>query len=202
MVHAFRPVREPPTVHDHAGAASPFDRALARLLAEGRVDEAVAARARGRWLRQQTDEEATLTAVLADLGDAAAPVVLGLGGRGATPGTLALVGADVAVLDTAVGALVVPHRAITWVRSEPGAAVPVGGRRIDAPVTFVALLAALAAERPSVAVGTGAGAGHDRVVGELRAVGADVVRLVDPEVPAAAVVVPVASITEVLLTKG
>ena len=46
---------------------------------------------------------ATLLAVLVDLGETGAPVVVGVRGRGATPGTVTVVGADVVVLRTAVG---------------------------------------------------------------------------------------------------
>lgn len=178
---------------------SPIDAALDRLLAEARVDEATAGRARGRWLRQQSDEEATLLAVLVDLGEAGTPVVVGVRGRGATPGTITTVGADVVVLRTTVGDLLVPQTSLGWVRPEPGAAVPVGARSIDANVSLASLLVELAAERPAVAVGTIDG---DRLVGELRAVGRDVLRLVDPSRPGGGAVVPLTAVTELLLTLG
>ena len=189
-----------PTPRPRSGfSRSPVDVALARLLSEARVAEATSVRSRGRWLRQQSDEEATLLAVLVDLGETGAPVVVGVRGRGATVGTVTVVGADVVVLQTAVGELLVPLASLGWVRAEPGTTVPVGGRTIDAPVGLAALLTELAADRAAVAVGTTDG---DRLVGELRAVGRDVVRLAEPARPGAGVVVPLAAVTEVLVTRS
>ncbi len=196
---SFGAVPNPPVLPSAGRPRSPVDDALARLLAEARVADATAGRARGRWLRQQSDEEATLLAVLVDLGEAGTPVVVGVRGRGPTPGTITTVGADVVVVRTTVGDLVVPVGSLGWVRAEPGSTVPVGGRRIDAPVSLASLLVELAADRPAVAVGSVDGARH---VGDLRAVGRDVVRVVDPARPGAGVVIPLGAVTEVLLTHG
>ena len=59
---------------------------LDRWVSDARSDEAAAARARERWLKQAADESATFSGVLFDLAERGAPVVdLSRGIRNSAP---------------------------------------------------------------------------------------------------------------------
>ena len=145
---------------------------ISHWLAERRSDDAVAARSRERWLRQQAQEEGTFAGVLLDLGERGCPVVLqGVGGRHHR-GVLKAVAGDFAVLSTERSLDVLVHfSGIVSVRQEPGAPATAGDRTVVLETTLGEVLVDLAGERPQVVVVTLDGTG---IAGQLRAIGRDV----------------------------
>jgi len=171
-----------------------------RWLAEMRVDDASRARARTSWLARQAHEEATLAGVLTDLAERDRPVVLTVRGGVRHRGAILLVGTDFCALRTPTGAdVLVAFSAIASVRPQPGEAAVTGDR---APVSTSTLGEALAG-----LVGTGrrvrvlVNGCADSLVGELRAVGRDVVA-VRLDGPAGTAYVPLASLAEVSVTES
>lgn len=181
---------------DGIGGRSPIDVALAALIGDQRTAEAAQVRSRMHWLAQQGAEEASVRGVLVDLAETGSTAVIAVRGRGPCPGRVRLVGADFAVIDAAPGDVVVPLAAIDSIRSVPGRRTPVGRIEPAMGLALHPLLAELAIERPVVTVTTANG---DRIAGELRSVGRDLLRLADPDTRAEAVIVPLGSVCEVLI---
>jgi hypothetical protein len=152
---------------------------LARLgawVASAAADEAAAARSRERWLRQAATEGATFAGVLVDLGERAAPVVIGGRAGRRHRGVVRAVGADFCGLRTPEGAdVLLTYGGISSVRPEGRGTAVVGDRSVTLDVGIAEALAALAEDRPRVLVVTMADA--DGVAGELSAVGTDVLTL-------------------------
>lgn len=176
------------------GGGEPW-RSLERWIAEGRVDEAVRARARRGWLREQAAASTTFVAVLADLADRARPVLVHSSTGTRHRGSIAALGADFVAIATDHGALVLlSHRAVAAVRSEPGDPPMRSMRAPELGLSLVEVLAELSADRPRVAIATD-GSGH--LAGDLVAVGVDIVTVrLDGDVRAT-VYVPVDAICEV-----
>ena len=149
---------------------------LAAWVASLVADEAAAARARTTWLRRQAAEEGTFAGALVDLAERAAPVVVHLHNGRRHRGTLVVVGRDFAALRTVGGRdVLIAQRGLASVRTLPGNAVTVGDRPVLTELTLAETLAALAGERARVLL-----MGHDptdALVGELRAVGTDLVTI-------------------------
>lgn len=188
------------------GAGRALDDGLARLAAEARVDEAVRARARERWLRRQAEEERTLAGVLADLAESGTAAEVRTVAPGvAFAGVVRSVGADVVALAAAgspggssggsPGEVFVPLPAVASVRTRAGAAEVLGDRRPRGATRLAEVLADLAAEREHVRVVTCDGGA---AAGTLRSVGEDVIVVAsEGERPAVAYVV-VAAIAAVV----
>jgi hypothetical protein len=168
--------------------------ALARWAAEARVDEARAARARERWLRQQAEEEATVAGVLCDLAERGVPVVIGTTAGSQHRGTVSAVAGDFLVLRVERRDVLLALDAVAVVRPEPGVAAPVGDRPVDVGLRLTDALAYLLSERPRVLVLLRSG---ERVAGELRTIGRDVASIeLDGSVRAVAYV-PLGAVVEI-----
>ncbi len=177
------------------GVASVADR-LERWLATARADDAAAARARERWLRQMAEESSSFAGVLLDLAERGAPVIVQTRGGRRHRGTIIVVGVDFVALHTAQRAdLLVAYTGIASVRTD-GVSAPVGDRQVTFALDLAEAVAALASDRPRVLVH--AGADGEGTSGELRSAGEDVVT-VQLDGNAGAAYVPIASISELRL---
>lgn len=169
---------------------------LARWLAEARVDEAAASRARQRSLHQQAGEEATLAGVLLDLAERGAPVVVEVAGGHRHRATVQAVAEDFCALRTDQGDVLVAYAGIAAVALLDADDPPAGDRPRALDMTFAEALLVLVAERPRVLVVAKDGTGR---AGELRLAGRDVVVLRTDGDPRH-LYLPVGSIAEVRVT--
>ncbi len=168
---------------------------LTRFLAEERADAAAAARARERWLRQASDEEAQVAGVLLGLAERADTVMVqGVGSR-THRGRVRGVGEDFVALRTGTSDVLLPFDAIVAIRPE-GDPLEDSGRAQALDLSLAEALSAVAGDRPRVLVVTRDGTG---LAGALRAVGRDVLtlRLTDA---AGTIYVPISAVAEVTLT--
>lgn len=148
---------------------------LARWAAAGRVDEAARARARQHWLARMAEEEATLVGVLLDLAERARPILVGTVAGHKSRGLISVVGADFCILtEPGLGDVIVPLSKISMIRPAPGDQPGTGNREMTLELVFGGVLVELSAERPLVQIR----AGDERLRGELRSAGVDVVSLV------------------------
>lgn len=155
-----------------------FLRAIEGAVRDAAAAEAARERSQERTLRSIASSEGTLVGVLVDLAERSVPVVVRVGASGRTHrGRVLAVARDaVVVRDGAKPPVVVALGSVTSVRPQPhGADVEATGAR-PAPldVSWAALLAGFAANRPRVQVVAG---GDEPVAGELRSVGVDVLTL-------------------------
>lgn len=149
---------------------------LVELLDEVRAGDAGAARLRERWLRRQAEEGATLAGTLLDLAERGAPVSVRTTTGRTSHGSVVAVGSDFAVLrgeDGRDACLRLQAVAAVWPAVGERHVVATGDRVAPLDLLLVEVLATLASDRPGVRVL----AGGDVIVGELRAVGVDVVTL-------------------------
>jgi hypothetical protein len=161
------PPRDPPGL----ASGDPLS-GLSKWLADGRVDDAAARRARQRWLERQAAQDATLAGVIVDLAERGGPVVVRTNAGATMRGHVVAVGADfVAVRERGVGDTLIPHTAICTIRAAPGEQSVVGDRLAALEVVLAEALVELAADRRPVRVVT-AGA---ELRGQLRSAGRDVV---------------------------
>lgn len=169
--HNFGPGVGPSFDDDVLGGFA--DGALVGLLDEARRADAVAARSRQRWLREQSRESATFAGTLIDLGEARRSVVVETTGGRRHVGRLREVGVDVCLLETVTGQLVaIVLDAVELVRTpDQEWPSPSGDRRRSHERTFHAYLADLVADRQRGSVSMGARS----VTGRLWSLGADVV---------------------------
>jgi len=166
---------------------------LERWAADARAREAADARVRERWLRAQAEEEASLAGVLLAVAERRATVAMSTVSGRRHRGVVSGVGVDFAVLRTGSGGpTMVAIDAVAEVRVvEGGWPGPTTGAEGALGVRLADVLAQAAGQRPRVAVH----AGPASVVGDLRAVGSDVLTL---RTDAAAIVyVGLASVSEV-----
>ncbi|MGH9102231.1 MAG: hypothetical protein ACRDYD_04500 [Acidimicrobiales bacterium] len=174
---------------------------LARWGADNRVTEAVTQRTREAWLRRQAEEEATWSGLLTDLAEVGAAVTVQLAAGRTHQGRLVALGRDFAVINTGLDrtVLVVPD-AIVTLRTSPGSrpVAPAGARNgSTAGRCLVDVLSVLCADRSRVALGM---AGERvPVVGELRAVGRDIVTIMQEGRPPRLLYVRLASLSDVSL---
>lgn len=147
---------------------------LIDLLDEARAQEAVRARARRRWLRQQASESARWTGLLLTAAERGARVTIRTASGRAHQGRLVAVGTDFCglVSDAAVETYIATA-AIISLRPETGleAAVAQDDRRPPLDLLLVELLAQEAPERPRVTLALSGD--PEPVVGTLRTVGVD-----------------------------
>ena len=149
--------------------------ALHRFAAESQVGEAAASRSRQRWLEKQAVEETTFAGVLADLADRGRPVLVHTSAGRRHRGRITALGEDFVAVSTDGGSeVLVATRAVTSVRSQPRDIAAHSGRAVALDLTFAIAVAALAEERPRVAVATTT---DSTLNGHLRAVGRDVLTL-------------------------
>lgn len=153
---------------------SSFVDELEAWAAEGRAEQAAAARARERWLRQQAEEEASLLGVLTDLVERGAAAAVSTASGRRHQGRLAALGRDFVALRVPGGFdVLVRITSVASVRPGPGPVPPTSGSpRRPVGLALVDVLARVASERPRAQLGL---RGGDVVTGELRGIGADVV---------------------------
>jgi hypothetical protein len=176
-----------------------LDARLDRFAADARVDEAVRARARERWLRRQAEEDGTVAGALTDLCEAEVPVSVRTFAGATHRGFVESVGVDHVVVADARGrgVVVVALTALTSVRTAPGEAPVLGDRPPPGSAAhLVDVLARLADERSAVRVVT---VGGEALGGVLRTVGRDVVVVVGSDTPPSVSYVPVAALAEVVV---
>lgn len=163
-----------------------FAARLDRWLADARVEDSAAGRARERWLQAAAESDATFGGVLLDLAERGTALTLGLADGRRHQGVVVVLGGDFAALRLARGGeVLVTLSAIATVRTAPGADPAVGERVTTTGLRLADVLAELAAERARVLLVPTRGA--DPVAGELRSVGRDVVTLrADGEPPTTA----------------
>lgn len=165
---------------DPALAPDPLAAELTRWAAILRAEDAVRARSRERWLRQQAEEGATWIGTLVDLAERRHPVVVDLRSGATISGALVGVGEDVCLLTAALqpsASTLVALAHVGAVRARtpaPGAAS--GDRSPTLRLTLAGALGLLAAEREAARIGL---AGGGEVTGRILGIGADVVT-VDP----------------------
>jgi hypothetical protein len=169
---------------------------LERWAADARAREAADARVRERWLRAQAEEESSLAGVLLALAERQDTVVVTTVAGRRHRGVVAGVGVDFAALQAPAGnTTLVALIALGDVRVVGGnrrTAATTGEGTVELGVRLGEVLAQAAGQRPRISVQTGAAA----VVGDLRAVGGDVIT-VRADGEAGAVYVPLASISEI-----
>lgn len=145
---------------------------LDRFAADARLDEAVAARARERWHRQLSDDELSLSGVLADLGERGDAVLVTTAAGLTHRGRIVAVGEDFVSVEVGNGQqLLVPEWGLVSVRT---AGMRPAGDRSAPPGTprFADVLVTLAGDRPLVSARLLGGA--EAVNGELIGAGPDV----------------------------
>ena len=147
---------------------------LERWAADARAREVADARVRERWLRAQAEEESSLAGVLLALAERRETVLLTTVSGRRHRGVVAGVGRDFAALETPAGPTTLVTldamadlRAVGDGRGPRPAATGGGG---ELGVGLADVLAQAAGQRPRVSVQAGAAT----VVGDLRAVGSDV----------------------------
>jgi hypothetical protein len=158
---------------DYRRCGMALDDLLQKLLDDARTQDGRASRRRRRILRTLAEESATLQGALVDLAERGTTVALRTTDGQAHRGAIRLVGGDFAIVGSAAGDTWVAVSAIDSVR--PSIEERHGAATGDRPAVDILLgdaLGKVAPERPVVTIRT---AGGDSVVGELRAVGSDVV---------------------------
>lgn len=181
---------------------------LERWAADARAREAAGARVRERWLRAQAEEGASLAGLLLALAERGEAVLVSAT-AGRHRGVVTGVGVDFVALEAAAGTVtLVSLGALATVRllSDRGPGRGQAGRRASSPATgdtqgqdrralgvrLVDVLGQAAGQRPRISVQAGATA----VVGDLRAVGDDVITVRTDGAPGL-VYVSLASVSEV-----
>ncbi len=175
---------------------------LRRALDEARADLLAAERSRERWLRLQAEQSATFAATLLGLLERGVTVALRTTSGAEHVGRLTALAGDVCALRTVTGRQV-------WVRLDAVAAVRADrdlpsppaddDRVVGEDVGLAEILARLADDRPRTAVAVLGGG--PALVGELRAVGEDVITLLEGD-RRATCYVRLSSVTEVSLLES
>jgi len=175
---------------------------LERWAAGARAQEAAEARVRERWLRQAAEEDASFADLLVDLAEDGRPVTVTTTAGGRRHGPILAVGSDFVAVGGPEGRLtLVATSAVAEVRPATGSrrSPAASGRPTSSGdvlgVTLAEVLAQAVANRPRVAVVLG----DVTVVGELRAVGTDVLTVRTDGEPGGLSYVTLASVSEVSL---
>ena len=172
---------------------------LERWAAGARAQEAAEARVRERWLRQAAEEQASFAGLLVDLAEDGRPVAVTTTAGRRHHGPVLAVGIDFVAVGGPEGRLtLLATGAVAEVRPAAGSRRPrppgATGRQ-PLEVLLAEVLAQAVANRPRVAVVLGS----VTVVGELRAVGTDVVTVRTDGEPGGLSYVTLASVSEVSL---
>jgi hypothetical protein len=168
-----------------------------RWLAEQRLDQAIAERARARSLSQQQREAATFVGLCVDLAELGHEVALTTAAGHLHRGRIATVGRDVVGLLTTAGTAWIRLSSIRWLRTDPTNDLLPAGDRADSGADLMSALVDLLAHRATVSASTDGV--EEPVRGEVVNVGADVVTL---RTSSGLVHVPVHSLSEVLAVSG
>ncbi len=175
---------------------------LERWAAGARAQDAAEARIRERWLRQAAEEEASFAGLLVDLAEQGGAVTITTTAGRRHHGPIVAVGSDFVAVGGGDGRLVlIRTSALGEVRPAAGGRRPqVASGRPDLRgeglgVTLAEVLAQAVAGRPRVAIVLGAVS----VVGELRAVGTDVLTVRTDGEPPGWSYVTLASVSELSL---
>ena len=151
-----------------------LDADLSRLVSDSRAEEAAGQRIRERNLRAAAVTDATFSGVVVDLAERGETVVVRTAHGRTLTGRITLVARDAIALESGMGVSYIKLDRISAVRRAPGLRgdEPSGDRCPPRSISLAALLADLAQQRPRVALVL---AGEPALaVGELRAVGVDV----------------------------
>ena len=170
--------------------------------AGARAQEAAAARARQRWLRQQADEQADFISLLVDLRERAASTTVVTGGGRTHRGRITIVGRDCLMVVTTRGhTILVAASAVLAVRPDDERTVMLGvDTRPPGTESMAEVVRRAAIDRPTVTVHmTGA---SEPVVGELHACGLDVMALLLAGDPPAPVYLKLTSVSEMSFDSG
>jgi hypothetical protein len=170
---------------------------ITRFLADQRVQDAVEARTRQRWLRQMASEDGTFSGVLVDLAEQGRVVVISTTSGRRHRGRVRGVGTDFCVVETEIGLVLLARNSIAAVRlqADRRLPIPVGDRDPVLGADLATTLAGLVGDRLRVQVVT---AGGDALAGALQTVNIDALTLrLDGEADAA--YVPIAVIAELTL---
>ena len=154
---------------------------LADWAGDERLRAATISRSRQRWLRQQTEETATLVGTAVDLAEQQASVAVRTTGGRVHHGAIVAVGRDfIAVRPAPTLVTLLALDQIASLRTPVATREATGDRPPARPVTLGQTLAALAPTRPAVRIV----AGGETLSGALRSVGEDVVTVrVDAQPP-------------------
>lgn len=179
---------------------------LERWAAGARAQEAADERVRERWLRQAAEEEASFAGLLADLAEAGSPLVVTTTAGHRHHGPVVAVGSDFVALAPHPGSAgdgrltLVTMASIAEVRPTPGTRIQRApgrstGDETRLAVSLAEVLAQAVAIRPRVAVVLGT----VTVVGQLRAVGTDVLSVRTDAEPAGLSYSRLSSVSEISL---
>lgn len=155
-----------------------FLRALDALVSDAMAESAARERSQERVLRDVAAAEATFLGIALDLAEQGTSVIARAASGRTHRGRVLAVGRDFLVLRDGVKPPVfLAVAAVSSLRPQPGWSEGVeaaGARTAPLEVSFAALLAGLAGERPRVQV---VAAGEEPVAGELRSAGLDVLTI-------------------------
>lgn len=141
-----------------------------RWLADCRVDEAAAARARQRSLEQQAAQGSSVAGVLADLAERGLPATINTAAGQVCEGQIIAVGADFVFVRDPEGDSLIPTGAIATIRTSTTTR-PVTGARPVSTMILVDTLDELVADQAGVVVTVG----DESFGGRLQAAGTDVI---------------------------
>jgi hypothetical protein len=165
---------------------------LEELLADARADEAAAERQRRRRLQQLGEEEATLVGLLVDLAERGVEVSAETAASGVHRGVLRMVATDFCIIGTGSGEVWITYRGLSSVRPHPREQhVAATGTRPATDLSMAEALARVASDRSRIRLVT---EGGQRLGGELRSVGVDVLTIKLDGPAAGLAYVPVSSI--------
>ncbi|MEQ1786455.1 MAG: hypothetical protein ABL966_05335 [Acidimicrobiales bacterium] len=182
----------------HPGPGQGLAARLDAWLADARVEGSADARARERWLHAAATADATFGGVLVDLAERGTALSVSTTRGRRHHGRIEVIGADfVALRGPGGGEVLLALAAVASVRTAPLVETAGGERVVTTALRLTEVLAELTAERARVVIATGDGT--EAVVGELRAVGYDVVTIRTDADPPGSAYVPVAAIAEVAL---
>src|SRR4051812_36193123 len=122
---------------------------ITRYLADQRVQDAVDARTRQRWLRQMASEDGTFSGVLVDLAEQGRVALVATTSGRRPRGRVRGVGTDFCVVETETGLVLLARRSIASVRLQPDRRrpLPVGDRDPVLGADLATTLAGLVGDR-------------------------------------------------------
>ena len=169
---------------------------LARWASAAKADDAADRRVQEQWARAQAEDEATLASVLAGLVERRAPVAVHVRTGSTVRGTAVGLGNDYLALAHGGQLSLFPAAAIEWVRPDGGGGPAAFSDRAAPTGSLAGILGHVVEERLAVRVATST----ESLVGELVAVGADVLTLRPSGAPPDQLVyVPIPAVVEVSL---